>query len=163
MNDRAHPAADQRLPATRRRMAIALRWLSIPLAMFVAIAPLWSLRSEYRRTANMTATSATVLDARVVNASRITSEWEVYVRYRARGRTVENPVRIWTGADLHEGDTVSLLVDPATGDAEDDHRAMGWAMAACGALVAVFFLLVGFRAMGAMLRRDRQWRKDGSA
>jgi hypothetical protein len=161
LKDEPNPTSGLKLSTTRRRAAIAIRWMSIPLAVFVAIAPLWSLRSEYRRTANMIPTSATVLDARVVDASRITSEWDVYVRYPLHGKTVENSVRVWTRADLHQGDTIRLLVDPATSDAEDDNRRLGWAMACCGLIVAAFLLLVGFVLLGAMLRRDRQSRQDG--
>ena len=109
----------------------------------------------------MIPTSATVLDARVVDASRITSEWDVYVRYPVHGKAVENSVRVWTSVDLHQGDTIRLLVDPATSDAEDDNRTLGWVMAGCGLIVAAFLLLVGFVLIGAMLRRDRQSRQDG--
>lgn len=147
-------------------MAITLRWISIPLAACVAIASLWSLRSELHRTADRIPTSATVLDARVVNASRVMSEWEAYVRYRVRksGRDeiVENSVRIWTSFNLHNGDTIELLVDPATGDAEDDERAMSWLAAAGGLIAAAFLLLVGFGLIGRMLRRDRLSRDKGA-
>jgi hypothetical protein len=151
------------LSATRRRSAIAIRWLSLPLAAFVAIAPLWSLRSEYQRSKHLIPTIATVLDARAVSASRVTTEWEAYVRYPVRGQSTENSVRVWTHFDLDKGDAITLLVDPDTGDAEDDTRSMGWIMVIAGLIVGAFFLLIGFRQMGVMLRRDRELHRDASA
>jgi hypothetical protein len=150
------------LSATRRRTATAIRWLSIPLAAFAAIAPLWSAYSEYRRTEGMVPTTATVLDAHVVSAARVMSEWEAYVRYPVRGAGTENSVRVWTSFDLHQGDTITLLVDPATGDAKDDKRAMSWLLAAVGLIVAAFMLRVGFGLLGAMLRSDRRSRQDAA-
>jgi hypothetical protein len=158
-----HPSSASRLSAARRRTALAIRWLSIPLAAVVVIAPLWSLRWEYQRSADLIPTTATVLDARVTNAARVSSEWEIYARYPVRGKPVENSVRVWSNFDLDKGDTITLLVDPATGDAEYDARGMAWLIAAFGAILAAFFVLAGFRAMGAMLRRDRRLREGGSA
>jgi hypothetical protein len=146
------------LSAARRRTAVVIRWLSIPLATFAAIAPLWSLQSEYRRTEQMLATPATVLDAHVVNASRISSEFEVYVRYPVHGENVENSVRVWSSFGVDKGDTITLLVDPATGAAQDDLRTTSWLLAAFGLAAAAFLLLAGFWQLGVMLRRDRQRR-----
>jgi hypothetical protein len=134
-------------------MAIALRWLSLPFAACVAIASIWSLWSEYRRTEHLIPTTATVIEARVLNTSRVTTEWDAYVRYRLDDRDVENSVRVWTPFDLDQGDTIGLLVDPASGEAQDDLLAMSWAMAIAGVLAALFMVLVGFRLTGAMLRR----------
>ena len=150
------------LPPGRRRMAIVLRWTSLPLALFVAVAPLWSLRTEAQRTAQMIRTDATVVSARLVDASRAGSEWDVEARYPARGTTVERSVEVWTFADLQPGSTVVLLVDPATGDAIDDHRVMGWIMAGFGLLLAAFFVLAAFRGTGILLRRDRAARGSGT-
>jgi len=137
----------------RRKMAIAIRWLSLPFAACVAIASVWSFWHEYRRTEHLMPTTATVIEARVLSTSRVTTEWDAYVRYRIAGRDVENSVRVWTPFDLDEGDTVGLLVDPGSGDARDDLRAMSCAMAIAGLLAALFMVLVGFRLTGAMLRR----------
>jgi hypothetical protein len=131
------------------------------MAAFVAIAPMRSLRSEYQRTEDMIPTRATVLDARVVNAARVSSEFEVYVRYPVRDESVENTVRVWSNFQLDKGDTITLLVDPETGDAEDDMRAIGLLLVVFGLIVAAFFVLVGFGQMGTMLRRDRESRQDG--
>jgi hypothetical protein len=144
-------------------MAIVIRWLSLPLAAFVAIAPIWLLTSEYQRAAKKIPTVATILDARVVNAARIMTEWEIYARYPVRGANTENSVHVWASSDLHAGDTVTLLVDPTTGDAEYDTRGMSWLMAVSGMIVATFFVLVGFGKMGAMLKRDRESRRNGLA
>jgi hypothetical protein len=142
---------------------MAIRWLSLPLAAFVVIAPTWALHSEYLRAERLIPTSATVLDARVASTSRVTTEWEVYVRYPVRGQSTENSVRVWTPFDVDKGDTITLLVDPATGDAEDDVRGMSWIMAIAGLIIAAFFVLAGFWQMGVMLRRDRESREDPSA
>lgn len=139
-----------------------MRWLSLPMAASIAIASLWLLRSEYRRTEYLIPTTATVLEARVVSASRVTTEWEAYLRYPVRGGSVDNTVRVWTPFDLDQGDTITVLVDPKTGDAEDDLRPMSWVMAICGLLAAAFMVLAGFGLMGAMLRRDRESREGES-
>jgi hypothetical protein len=163
LNDQPQPTSRSRLSATRRRTAIAIRWLSLPLAAFVTIAPLWSLRTDYQRAEHMILTPATVLDARVESAARTTTEWEAYVRYSVHGESVENSVTVWTPFDLDKGDTIKLLVDPVTGDAEDDVRVSSWLMVICGLIAAAFFVLVGFWQMGVMLRRDRESRQDTSA
>lgn len=148
------------LSPARRRAAFAIRWLALPLAAFAALAPLWVLRSEYRRTAHLIPTPATVLEARVVSASRGGSEWDAYVRYRVSSGSTERPVRVWTHfTGLHAGDTITLLVDPTSSHAEDDTRAMAWVLAASGMAVAAFMVAVGYRQLGAMLERDRSGRR----
>lgn len=159
MNGWPNPASETRLSTTRRRSATAIRWVSLPLAVVIAIAPLGLLRSQYQRAEHLVPTIATVIDARVVSTSRVTTEWDAHVRYPVHGQRTENSVRIWTSIGLDAGETVTLLVDPATGDAEDDLRPMSWLMAALGLLAAAFFLLAGFRGMGAMLKQDRQLRQ----
>jgi hypothetical protein len=160
LKDHIQPILATTLSPARRKAATAIRWLSVPLAAFVAVAPVYLLRSEYRRDADKIATPATVLDARVVSTSRVTTEWEVYVRYPVGGVSTENSVRVWSRNDLDPGDRITLLVDPATGDAEDDARTMSWVMAISGWIVAAFLWLAGFREMGAMLRRDRESREN---
>jgi len=141
-----------RMSPGRRRMAIAIRWLSLPLAAALVLASTWSLRAEYQRTAHLLPTAATVIEARVVSTSRVTTEWDVYVRYPVRGQSVENSVRVWTPFDLDRGDTITLLVDPDTGHAQDDLRGMAWLLAIVGLLSALFMVLVGFVQTGKLLK-----------
>ena len=134
-------------------MAVAIRWLSLPFAACLALASGWSLWSEHRRTGHLVPTAAEVIEARVQSTSRVATEWDAYVRYPTGDRVVENSVRIWTPFDLDKGDTVRLLVDPVSGDAQGDVRAMSWVIAIAGILAVLFMVLVGFRQTGAMLRR----------
>jgi uncharacterized protein DUF3592 len=154
MIDRIPQQSANRLPSGRRTLAVAIRWLSLPLAVLIAVASICSLRSEYLRIDKLIPTKAIVIDARVVSTSRVTTEWEAYVRYPVRGKDVENSVRVWALFELHNGDAITLLVDPATSDAQDDLRAWSWAMAGIGLLAALFMVAAGFIGMGRMLQRD---------
>lgn len=131
-----------------------MRWLSLPFAACVAAASIWLTWSEYHRTEHLVPTPALVLESRVVSSSRVTTEWEAFVRYRTGGRTIENSVRVWTPFDLDRNDSIVLLVDPVTGDAQDDLRTMSWLMTIAGLLAALFMVLVGFRQAGVLLRRN---------
>jgi len=156
--DRIPDQSSNRLPTGRRTLAVAIRWLSLPLAVLIAVASIYSLRSEYLRTDKLIPTQATVIEARVISASRVTTEWEAYVRYPVRGMDVENSVRVWALFALHKGDTITLLADPATSDAQDDLRAWSWAQAGIGLLAALFMVAAGFVGVGRMLGRDDQAR-----
>ena len=158
MIDRIPAQSTNPLPTGRRALAVATRWLSLPLAVLIALASICSLRSEYQRIDKLLPTAATVIEARVISTSRVTAEWEAYVRYPVRDRDVENSVRVWTLFELHKGDTITLLVDPATSDAQDDLRAWSWAMTGIGLLAALFMVAAGFIGVGRMLRRDDQAR-----
>src|SRR5437764_12636552 len=93
--DRASPWPDSFFPLStlRRRMASAIRWIALPLAAFCVLAPLSVIAFLHREQAGLERADALVLGARVVDASRIGSQYEIRVRYRAGGRTVEGPLR----------------------------------------------------------------------
>jgi len=134
-----------------------IRWLSLPLAAVAIAAPLASLHSVYDHYAGKVLELAEVLESRVARARSRGSgaTYDLYVRYRWAGRPVENNVRVTSFRSIHRRDHVRLLIDPRTGDAEDDLRSESWIMVGWGALAATFFVIVGFVAMGRALRRKK--------
>lgn len=143
------------LSAVRRGSATIVRWIALPLAVFCLLAPLTVIVVLHRAEAGLVPAAALVIESRVVDASKIGSQYELRVRYRARGRTVEGPLRAWSTRGIAKGDTLHVFVDPADDRARDDPAALAWFVAAFGAATAVFFVVVGFLGMGEMLRRDR--------
>lgn len=149
------------LSPVRRGMATMLRWIALPMAAFCLLAPLsvfWFLQREEAR---LVPADATVLEARVVNASKIGSQYDLWIRYPLRGKSVEGPVSAWSTLGIAKGDTVHVFIDPGNGEARDDPQALAWIVLGFGIAAAVFLVLAGFFGMGAMLRRDREARGAG--
>jgi hypothetical protein len=143
------------LSPLRRTSAAVIRWIALPLAAFCLLVPLSVIGFLHRAEAGLVPADAIVLESRVVDASRIGSQYDLWVRYSSKGRTVEGPLRAWSTLGIAKGDTVHVFVDPGSGQVRDDPQALAWLVAAFGALAAAFFVVVGFLGMGEMLRRDR--------
>ena len=146
------------LSRTRRTSATVVRWIALPMAVLCLLMPVSVLWFLHHAQADLVRADATVLESRVVNASKIGSEYDLWIRYPVRGQSVEGPLRAWSTWGIDKGDTVHIFIDPANGEAKDDPQALAWIVSVfCGA-AAVFFVVAGFFGMGAMLRRDREAR-----
>jgi len=143
------------LSPLRRTSARVIRWIALPLAAFCLLASLALVAFVHRTQDGLVPADALVLEARVVDASRIGSQYDLWVRYPSRGGTVEGPLRAWSTWGIAKGDTVHVFVDPANGRVRDDPAGLAWTVAGFGAVAAAFFVVVGFLGLGEMLRRDR--------
>jgi hypothetical protein len=143
------------ISSARRRAIQVIRWMSLPLAVFSLGGPLWSLASDYRHYAGMIPTAARVISATVSSAGTkdIGALYDSYVQYTVAGRIAHDNVTVSVSfRRLSAGDTIRLFVDPKTGRAEDSTLPDSWLLVAIGALASLFFVMVGFRYSGAVLR-----------
>lgn len=152
------------LSAARRRMLCAVRWISLPLAVFCLGGPIWSLMTEYQRYSGKSRVQARVLSVRLSSSRSRGSPagYEVEVSYPAGNRLVEGRLEVYTYRLLKAGDTVGIFVDRATGEAIDDGRLGSWMMLGWGAAGTIFFLLAGFRCSGRLVREDHAARASRS-
>jgi hypothetical protein len=143
------------ISSARRRAIQVVRWMSLPLAVFSLGGPLWSLASDYRHYAGMIPTAGRVISATVSSAGAkdIGAIYDSYVQYTVAGRIAHDNVIVSVSfRRLSAGDTVRLFVDPNTGRAEDSTLPDSWLLVAIGALASLFFVMLGFRYSGAVLR-----------
>jgi hypothetical protein len=129
--------------------------MSLPLAVFSLGGPLWSLASDCRHFAGMIPTDAKVISATVSSAGikDMGVLYDSYVQYTVAGRIAHDNLTVSVSfRRLSAGDTVRLFVDPKTGRAEDSTLPDSCLLVAIGALASLFFVMVGFRYSGAVLR-----------
>jgi hypothetical protein len=143
------------ISSARRQAIQVVRWISLPLAVFCLVGPLWALASDYRYYAGMIPTDARVISAtlRAAGAKDIGALYDSYVQYTVAGHIAHDNVTVSVSfRRLSAGDTIRLFVDPKTGRAEDSTLPESWLFLAIGTLTSVFFVMVGFRYSGAVLR-----------
>lgn len=141
-------------PARRRAIQV-VRWISPPLAVFCVAGPIWALVSDYRHHTGMIPVDAKVLSAtlRAAGTKDIGTVYNSYVQYTVAGRIIHDNVTISVSLRrLSAGDTIRLFVDPKMGRAEDSTLPDSWALVALGGLASLFFVMIGFRYSGAVLR-----------
>ena len=141
----------------RKKILIAIRWFSIPLAAFVAIAPVRSAIGMADRYSGKVQTVAVILESELRRAGTRGSgaEYDLYIRYPIEnGRIVESNIRVMGDIfrSLRPGKKLTVFVDPKTHQAEDDLRLDSYFWSGLGALGAVVLFLLGFVATGRVLR-----------
>ena len=143
------------ISSARRRALQVVRWMSLPLAIFSLGGPLWTLASDYRHYAGMIPTDAKVISATLsaVGNKGFGALYDSYVQYTVAGRIVHDNVTVSASfRRISAGDTIRLFVDPKTGRAEDSTLPDSWLLLVIGAMTFIFFIMVGFRYSGAVLR-----------
>lgn len=153
------------ISSTRSRAIQVVRWASLPLAVFCLGGPIWTLVSDYRHYAGMIPIDAKVISAklRAAGTKDIGTLYDSYVQYAVAGHLVHDHVTISASLRrLSAGDTIRLFMDPKTGRAEDSTLPDSWAFVAIGCLASLFFVMVGFRYSGAILRGKPLHRTSGA-
>ena len=143
--------------AKRKTNLKVIRWLSLPMAAFVVIAPAWSAYDMAERYSRMVHTGAYIIESKLWRAGSrgLGVEWDLYVRYPIEGgRQVESNLRVRLNSfrDPRPGQKISVFVDPKSHRAEDDLRLESYCFAGLGLLGGALVYGVGFYATGKVLR-----------